>query len=157
QLIGPPDPDLRWAREVIVRQTNHLARLVDFSISTLHNVELLGTSSARAVYPVPHDFDYSGAVNARYAIPAPQLSLPTVRDRLLRGYCAPPAELERVFALFRTKRDSIYGLYRDPIGKLLPEATVKETLSYFDDFYRVINSPRAAGYEIVKVCLRGKA
>jgi signal transduction histidine kinase/CheY-like chemotaxis protein len=29
QLIGPPDPDLRWAREVIVRQTNHLARLVD--------------------------------------------------------------------------------------------------------------------------------
>src|SRR5215467_3476055 len=50
----------------------------DFSISTLHNVELLGINSARAVYPVPHDFDYSGAVNARYAIPAPQLSLPTV-------------------------------------------------------------------------------
>jgi hypothetical protein len=129
----------------------------DFLISTLHNVELLGTNGARAVYPVPHDFDYSGAVNARYAIPAPELSLPTVRDRLFRGYCAPPAEFEKVFALFRTKKDSIYGLYRDPIGKLLPASTVRETLSYFDDFYRVINSPRAAGYEIVKVCLRGKA
>jgi len=128
----------------------------DFSISTLHNVELLGTNGARAMYPVPHDFDYSGAVNTRYAIPAPQLSLPSVRDRLFRGYCSPPAEFERVFGLFRTKKDSIYGLYRDPIGKLLPEHTVKETLSYFDDFYRVINSPRAAGYEIVKVCLRAK-
>lgn len=129
----------------------------DFSISTLHNVELLGTNGARAMYPVPHDFDYSGAVNARYAIPATQLSLPTVRDRLFRGYCVPSPEFERVFALFRTKKDSIYALYRDPIGKLLPEATVKGTLSYFDDFYRVINSPRAAGYEITKVCLRGKA
>ena len=129
----------------------------DFSISELHNVELLRPNNGRLAYPVAHDFDYSGAVNARYAVAAPQLSLPTVRDRLFRGYCASPAEFEKVFALFRTKKDSIYALYRDPIGKLLPETTVKATLSYFDDFYRVINSPTAAGYEIVKVCLRRKA
>jgi hypothetical protein len=129
----------------------------DFSIADLHNVELLRPNNVRSPYPVPHDFDYSGAVNTRYAIPAPQLSLPSVRDRLFRGYCAAPAEFEKVFALFRAKKDSIYALYRDPIGKLLPENTVKETLSYFDDFYRVINSPTAAGYEIVKVCLRHKA
>jgi hypothetical protein len=128
----------------------------DFLISTLHNVELLSINGARALYLVPHDFDYSGAVNARYAIAAPELSLPSVRDRLFRGYCAQPAEFEKVFALFRAKKDSIYGLYRDPIGKLLPDATVKATLSYFDDFYRVINSQKAAGYEIVKVCLRNK-
>src|SRR5215831_6307414 len=29
KLLGPPDPELQWAREVILRQTNHLARLVD--------------------------------------------------------------------------------------------------------------------------------
>jgi len=129
----------------------------DFSIGALHNVELLGTNNALTVYPVAHDFDYAGAVNARYAVPAPQLNMRTVRDRLFRGYCVPPEEFEKVFALFRAKKDSIYGLYRDPIGKLLPEGTVKETLEYFDDFYRTINSPKSAGYEITKVCLKGRA
>jgi hypothetical protein len=75
----------------------------------------------------------------------------------MRGLCEPPAEFEKVFALFKAKKDSIYALYRDPIGKLLPEGTVKDTYSYFDEFYQVINNQKTAGYEIVKVCLKGKS
>jgi hypothetical protein len=129
----------------------------DFSISALHNVELLGLNNGLSVYPVAHDFDFSGAVNARYATVPPILPIRTVRDRLYRGYCVPPAEFEKVFALFREKKDSIYGLYRDPIGKLLPEGTVKETLSYFDDFYKTINNPKDAKEDVIKKCLNGKA
>jgi hypothetical protein len=129
----------------------------DFSISHLHNVELLGLNSALAVYPVAHDFDFSGAVNARYATVPPQLPIRTVRDRLYRGYCVPQTEFEKAFAQFNAKKDSIYGLYRDPIGKLLPEGTVKETLSYFDDFYKTINNPRDAKDDIIKACLSGKS
>ena len=129
----------------------------DFSFAALHNIELLGTNNALSVMPVAHDFDFSGAVNARYATVPPQLPIRTVRDRLFRGYCVPAAEYAKVFALFNAKKDSIYALYRDPIGKLLPDKTVKETLEYFDDFYKTMNNPKSAKSDMIDVCLGGKA
>jgi hypothetical protein len=56
----------------------------DVSLLKLHNL-ILVRSSTGVTYPVPHDFDYSGVVNARYAVPAQALNLSTVRERLYRG------------------------------------------------------------------------
>jgi len=129
----------------------------DFSYSGLHNIELLGLNNATGVMPIAHDFDFSGAVNARYATTPPQLHIHSVRDRVFRGYCESPDEYGKVFALFKAKKDSIYGLYRDPIGKLLPDNTVKETLDYFDDFYKTLNNPKDTKNDILDRCLSGKA
>ena len=59
----------------------------------------------------------------------------------------------KVVALFNAKKDSIYALYRDPIGKLLPSDVAYETLKYFDEFYRVINDPKALKREIMDECM----
>ena len=67
-----------------------------------------------------------------------------MRDRLYRGYCVPTEDIPKVFALFNAKKDSIYALYHDPIGKLLPPDIVDETLKYFDEFYKTINNPKDA-------------
>jgi hypothetical protein len=127
----------------------------DFSIPALHNIELLGLNNGMIVYPIARDFDFSGAVNARYATVHPllQKEIRNVRQRLFRGYCVPENHYADVFKLFNTKKDSIYALYRDPIGKLLPENTVKETLEYFDEFYKTINNPRSAKNEIIGACI----
>ena len=103
-----------------------------------------------------YDFDFSGAVNARYATVDPRLRIGTVRDRLYRGYCVPEDVYPRVFALFNAKKDAIYALYHDPIGKLLPPGTVDETLKYFDDFYKTINDPKRAKGDILDACLGRK-
>lgn len=124
----------------------------DFSVAGLHNVELLFTDDGN-VMPIAYDFDFAGAVNASYAIPDERLGLPNVRRRLFRGYCADPATFAKVFALFNEKRPEIYALYRDPIGKLLDDDTVRETLKYFDEFYETINDPRAAKRQIVEACV----
>jgi hypothetical protein len=124
----------------------------DFSVAGLHNVELLFTSDGN-VMPIAYDFDFAGAVNASYAIPDERLGLPNVRRRLFRGYCGDPATFTKVFALFNEKRAEIYALYRDPIGKLLDDDTVRETLKYFDEFYETINDPRAAKRQIVEACV----
>src|SRR5437773_2199014 len=60
----------------------------DFSIFALHNVRLV-QDQARVLYPIPYDFDFSGVVNARYAVPGRQLHIESVRDRLYRGGCRP--------------------------------------------------------------------
>ena len=124
----------------------------DWSIAALHNVELITSDTLHV--PIPYDFDFSGAVNAPYATVDPRLSIRRVRDRLYRGYCQPDELFPPVFEVFRAKRDSIYALYHDPIGRLLDADRAKETLEYFDDLYKTINDPREAAKQIRDNCLR---
>jgi hypothetical protein len=124
----------------------------DFSIGGLHNVELFFSSDGVAS-PVAYDFDFAGAVNARYAVPDQTLNLPSVRQRLFRGYCTNAQEYAKVFALFNEKKSQIYALYSDTVGKLLDHGTVRETLRYFDEFYETINDHRSAKGRIVESCL----
>jgi hypothetical protein len=127
----------------------------DFSIRALHNVVLVYKDPIHI--PVARDFDWSGAVSARYAKPNPVLPIRHVAQRIMRGYCAPPEEFEKVFQLFRDKKDEIYALYSDPLNAAMKPDVVKRTLEYFDRFYETINDPKRARREIVESCLGGSA
>lgn len=148
---GPADLDTK--AEVVFDLFQYLIGNTDWSVSGLHNVELL--IGADGYIPVAYDFDFSGAVNTRYATVDPSLPIQRVRDRLYRRYCVPTDAYAPAFELFRAKRDSIYALYHDSIGALLKGDRAKETLEYFDDFYKTINDPRDAKHEIIDRCLRG--
>lgn len=124
----------------------------DFSEAGLHNVELFFNSDG-VVMPIAYDFDFSGAVNARYATVDPSLSIPNVRQRLFRGYCTDAESYGKAFAVFNEKKPEIYALYNDSIGKLMDRGTVKETLRYFDEFYDTINNQRAAKRSIIESCI----
>jgi hypothetical protein len=124
----------------------------DFSVAGLHNVELF-FSSTGDVMPVAYDFDFAGAVNARYAVPDSTLRIPNVRQRLFRGYCTDAESYGKAFAVFNEKKLEIYALYSDSIGKLMDRGTVKETLRYFDEFYDTINNQRAAKRSIIESCI----
>lgn len=124
----------------------------DFSIGGLHNVELFFSNDGTAA-PVAYDFDFAGAVNARYAVPDQTLNLPNVRQRLFRGYCTNPEEYAKVFALFNEKKPQIYALYSDSVGKLIDQGAVRSTLRYFDEFYETINDRRSAKGRILESCL----
>ena len=127
----------------------------DFSIRALHNAVLVSKNDQ--YYPVARDFDWSGAVNARYATPNPILKIRDVTERIMRGFCVPPDQFEKVFAKFREQKDGIYALYRDPLMAPLKPNVVTNTLKYFDEFYAIINDPRRAKRQIVEACLGGSA
>ncbi len=124
----------------------------DFSVAGLHNVELFFSNDGM-VAPIAYDFDFAGAVNARYAVPDDRLRLQNVRQRLFRGYCTDDSAYAKVFALFKDKKNDIYALYSDSIGKLMDQGTVRETLSYFDGFYETIDDPRSARRSITESCI----
>lgn len=145
--------DLEPGAAVIFWVFQYLIGNTDWAISALHNVELIGTDLGYV--PIAYDFDFSGAVNTRYATVDPSLPIKRVRDRIYRGYCLPEEMYDSTFALFKAKKDSIYALYRDPIGRLLLGDRAKETLEYFDDFYATISNPRDAKREIIGRCLGG--
>ena len=145
---GELDPD----QQAIFAVFQYFIGNTDFSVAALHNVEVL--QQGEAFYPVAYDFDYAGAVDAKYALPDPRLPIKKVTERLFRGYCVDPELFERAFAIFRAKKAQIYALYDDEIGKLLPPGVVRTTRYFFDDFYYVIEDQRRARDAILTRCAK---
>jgi hypothetical protein len=153
KIKGATIDDLVASDAALAGVFEYLIGNTDFSIAGLHNAELLAKANTGDVIPIVYDFDFSGAVNTRYATPDPRLRIRMVRQRLYRGYCVPDSVYTPVFALFNAKKDSIYGLYSDKVGQLMDPKIVKETLEYFDEFYKTINNPGDAKNEIIKACI----
>lgn len=151
KIKGAGPSDLEPVQSTLVAMFLYMTGNTDFSVNGLHNAELLGMPFGD-YYPIVYDFDFSGAVNARYATVDPQLPIKRVRDRLYRGYCVAADVYPEVTQRFNAKKDSIYALYRDPIGKLMKPGVVTETLEYFDEFYKTLNDPRSFKREIVDQC-----
>lgn len=152
KVKGARPDDLEPFHNALIGVFEYLIGNTDFSIGGLHNVELV-QDSAGIIFPIPFDFDFSGAINTRYATTDPSLSIQRVRQRLFRGYCGPLDTLAKAVALFKEKKDAIYGLYKDDIGKLLRPKLADETLEYYDEFYSTISDPRKVKREMADICL----
>jgi hypothetical protein len=95
----------------------------DWSVVYGHNVVVLERTSGPPI-AVPYDFDYSGLVDADYAVPSPKLRLRDVRQRLFRGFCRPDAvwdalltELEQAWPKFETMAAEVPGWDRARRGR----------------------------------------
>lgn len=142
--FGDFDPE----QTVLISMFAYFLGNTDWSAWSLHNIRLIGTSDGRYV-PVPYDFDWSGAVFARYAKPAPQLGIKTVQDRLYRGPCVTPADLAPVLAKFTEQRNAIKEIYtRLP----LEDSYRRKAMEYYDEFWRVIGDQRLVRREIIETC-----
>jgi hypothetical protein len=150
---GATGSDLEPYHRALMGVFEYMIGNTDFLVSELHNAFLLGTPQGETI-PVPYDFDYSGAVNSMYATPNPVLPIRNVRQRHFRGFCADAEEFRKVFALLNEKKPAIYALYDDQVGKLLRLDVANDTKKFFDEFYRIINTPQLAKSEILDRCLK---
>lgn len=124
----------------------------DWSIPGLQNIRLVKSSDPLKPkpFPVPYDFDYSGMVNASYAIPAEVLGISNVRERLFWGPCSERENYEKAASVFNDKKEELYTLFRE--FPQLSDKNRKNTLEYLDSFFSVINDPRKMGMEVVSKC-----
>jgi len=129
----------------------YLIGSLDVSLIALHNVLLVQMPSG-SVYPVPYNFEYSGLIDASYAVPPPNLRVTAIRDRLYRGPCRTPTELEPFFAKFRAIKPQLQPLY-DSLSNFDP-GEKRKTLEYLDQFYRVIDSPNQVQQAFMENCLK---
>ncbi len=124
----------------------------DWSVPALHNVKLLKAKdhTVQAPWVIPYDFDYSGLVNAYYAVPPENLGLKSVRERLYRGFCRPEAEMEATRQRFLEKKDSLIALVEnfDPLEKKFK----RDLLGYVEEFYATIEQPASFKLHILKSC-----
>jgi hypothetical protein len=126
----------------------------DWSGVAMHNMTPIQVSDG-PYFTVPYDFDFSGVVNARYAIPDSSLNITRVTQRVYRGFCPDQVgrtmePYESAFALFREKMDEIYELWSSREG--LEQGVLREVTRFFDDFYRTLADPRRIDSQIMGTC-----
>lgn len=126
---------------------------LDWSTGLFHNAVLIRTQDARLL-TVPYDFDFSGVVNARYAVEPVELEdrVRSVRQRLYRGFCRPELRFESVAPVFLSQRQAIEELYRDFDLYRDPEER-DEALEYYEEFWEVVGDARDFEREIVDACV----
>ncbi len=121
----------------------------DWSVPGDHNIKLLQLrdSATARPYAVPYDFDFSGLVDAPYAIPDELLGTTSVTERVYRGFPRSMEELQEETKLFNEKKAEIYKLITD--FQFLSKKSKDGMIKFLDDFYRTISDPRMIKREFI--------
>lgn len=107
----------------------------DWDLNVGRNVKYLIKNGK--VIPVPYDFDFSGLVDAPYAIPNPNFGIPTVKTRIFLGYKEDMEHLRTTLAYFKTKRLDILKTINE--FRVLDVNKREEIMYYIDSFYTTIS------------------
>ena len=125
----------------------------DWSIAKQHNVKLFvpkKTSNEAKPFAVPYDFDYSGLVDAHYAIPNEKLPVETIKERYYLGFCCEDATMKLVLSKFKDKKEAVFGVFNE--SSLLKEREKKEALRYIATFYEQLDKPELIASLLSKQC-----
>ena len=115
---------------------NYMIGNTDWSVPNQHNSKILsplGLNLTGQGLIVPYDFDYSGLVDADYAIPYEPLGLSSIRDRRYVGICRTEATFSKALKEFTGKKEAFYKVIKD--FPLLDEKEKTKMIRYLDSFY----------------------
>jgi len=108
----------------------------DWSIPGQHNVKVIKPmviDPAGLGIAVPYDFDWTGLVNASYAIPHEDVGTASVRERIYTGICRSKEVFQKDLEIFAEKKDEFYLLVNE-----FPYLNTKEkrdVTRYLDEFF----------------------
>lgn len=118
---------------------NYMIGNYDWAVPGQQNLVVLikpGTDQSQPGIVVPYDFDYSGLVNATYAIPPETLPIKTVRQRMFRGICRDAETYQKTLNEFLERQDRIYEIIdKCPYLKERSKRDMKTYIgTFFNDF-----------------------
>lgn len=147
---GIPQTHLDGSSAVILGLFQFMIGNTDWSVPGLHNIELVETATGDYL-GVAYDYDWTGAIDARYAEPAATLGIRNVRQRLWRGICPDTTTLQTAIEHFQAQRPRVEAMF-DSVPGLEP-ARARRMREYFGEFYDLIAEPRRIHRELGRACL----
>jgi hypothetical protein len=132
---------------------NYMIGNTDWSVPNQHNIKVLtipGSPTPELGLSIPYDFDYSGMVNAHYAVPAEGLKISSVRDRIFLGLCRDRDYYTGAIREFAAKKEEFYKVIRE--FPYLKERTKKDMLKYLDEFYYGFNKQNSIVSDFLREC-----
>ncbi|MBC6367734.1 hypothetical protein [Algoriphagus sp. AK58] len=122
----------------------------DWSNTTQHNVKMLDKGQEKFI-PVAYDFDYSGFVNASYAIPYDYLPIKKVTERLYRGICRNEALTQLVKNDFMQSESQILKTL-EKYSSFLPNPEFESARNYLVDFFSILKNETEFQAQLAGAC-----
>ena len=124
----------------------------DYSITGRHNMKILGMPGfgSEGYTPVPYDFDYSGLVDAAYAIPGENLGISSVRERYYLGPCRDNEAYLAAIEHINQYREEILRMVNDFV--YLDPKHKKSVIWYLEDYFAVAGTDHMLKYSLQKTC-----
>lgn len=104
----------------------------DYNLLQSRNIKILKEEAAAIQHIAPYDFDFSGIVNASYAIPSSDYKQASVRDRIFLGHST-DAELADTIEYFQSKKTELLSFIEN--FKLLSRSSRRDIQEYIYSFY----------------------
>lgn len=104
----------------------------DWYIPTRHNIEFAGIPGNKLLIAIPYDFDYSGIVNAPYAVPHETLNASDVKIRYYQGWCEPEAEVRKQLQKILDQKENILSMPYHIQG--MDDKSIRFCVDYLQDF-----------------------
>jgi len=107
----------------------------DYSVTGRHNLQILALNSGNpsGFLPVPSDFDYSGLVNADYAVPSEALGTNSVQERYYLGPCRPKQVHKETIQELARFEDEIMEYIKD--FEYLDDTGKVDAIEYLDGYF----------------------
>lgn len=155
--INPPDSSIAASTENVMAVFQYMIGNADWSLPMMRNLKIITPFDGGGLIPVPYDFDFSGLVNAPYALPNSDYGLLSVKQRVFLGNSTSRADLEKTLKLFLTKKERMYEIIQD--FKLLSWESRQEIQAYLESFFQEAESILAADdsnpeYQLLRQCVR---
>jgi hypothetical protein len=134
---------------------NYMIGNTDWSVPIQHNIKIfsefdIDRPSLGVV--VPWDFDYSGLVDAEYAVPFQDLPIKSVRERLYLGMCRNKSDLENTIREFSARKEEFYRIIKE--FPYLKEKSKKQMISYLDGFYSRFDRKNTIISDMLYTCIK---
>jgi len=124
----------------------------DWYVPNLHNLKLIKSTDHKKPQPIPipYDLDYSGLVNALYAVQHERIPVEKITDRYYMGTCLLDEEYREIVKTFLDNKAEILRIFEE--SNYLQKASRNYSLKYLNDFYDIIENEKKGKSMIMKDC-----
>lgn len=114
----------------------------DWSYTMMRNVKAIKSAGNTEYINVPYDFDFSGVVNANYAIPDRDLKHTDVKQRHFFGKFEEEQDYQKTVQHFIKHKDALLKTVRNE-KRLSIDGRI-EVVDYIKEFYRILENKDSA-------------
>jgi len=124
----------------------------DYSITGRHNMKILGMPGfgSEGYTPVPYDFDYSGIVDASYAVPSENLGITSVRERYYLGPCRENEAYLTAIDHIKVHREEILQMVKE--FEYLDQKHKENLILFLEEYFAEAGTDHMLNYSLQKTC-----
>ena len=125
---------------VFMSMFQYMIANTDWTFYNLHNLFLVKYEQFPKTVPIAYDFDYSGLVDAKYAVPFEKFDIKKVTDRLYLDICRDRPIIQSVINHFLSKEEEIITVCQE--FEDLDESNKKEVIRFMNKFFKTLKNKK---------------